>query len=53
MLGRIADAQTMDDRLRHAGAELTISQIRMRTPVKRQDDVELFIEAYRRAGVPE
>ena len=53
MLGRIADAQTMDDRLRHAGAELTISQIRMRTPLKRQEDVELYIEGNRRAGMPE
>jgi tetratricopeptide (TPR) repeat protein len=53
MLGRIADAQAMYDRLRHAGAELTISQIRMRTPLKRQEDIELFIEGNRRAGVPE
>jgi adenylate cyclase len=53
MLGRIADAQTMYDRLRHAGAELTISQIRMRNPCKLQEDVELFIEGHRRTGVPE
>ena len=53
MLGRVADAQTMYDRVRHAGAELTISQIRMRNPCKLQEDVELFIEGHRRAGVPE
>ena len=53
MLGRVADAQTMYDRVRHAGAELTISQIRTRIPFKRQEDVDLLTEAYRRAGVPE
>jgi hypothetical protein len=53
MLGRIADAQKMYDRVRHAGAELTISHIRTRTPFKRQEDVDLLTEAYRRAGVPE
>jgi hypothetical protein len=53
MLGRIADAQTMYARLRHIGDELMISQIRVRTPFKRQEDVELYIEGHRRAGVPE
>ena len=53
MLERIADAQTMYDRVRHAGVELTISQIRTRIPFKRREDVDLLTEAYRRAGVPE
>jgi tetratricopeptide (TPR) repeat protein len=53
MLGRIADAKTMYDRVRHAGVELTISKIRTWIPFKRQEDVDLLTEAYRRAGVPE
>jgi TolB-like protein/class 3 adenylate cyclase len=52
MLGRIVDAQTMYARLRHAGAEFTISQIRKRSPFK-QEDVDLFIEGLRLAGMPE
>ena len=50
MLGRVADAQA---RLRASGITLTISQYRKRTPLQRQDDVDLTIEAYRLAGMPE
>src|SRR5262245_28072087 len=53
MLGRIADAQMMQARLREAGIDLTISQLKKRIPYQRQEDVDLFIEALRIAGVPE
>ena len=54
MLGRIADAQIMLARLREAGnISTTISQIRKRIAYRRQEDVELYIEACRIAGVPE
>jgi tetratricopeptide (TPR) repeat protein len=50
MLGRVADAQA---RLRASGITLTISRLRKRTPLQRQQDVDLVIEAYRLAGMPE
>lgn len=50
MLGRIPDAQMMLARRRVA---TTIPQSRKRIEMFRQEDVELFIEAYRIAGVPE
>ena len=55
MLGRIADAQTMLARRRETGLPMTISQIRKRIQYQfqRQEDVELYIEAFRLAGVPE
>ena len=53
MLGRIADAQMMQARLREAGIDLTISQLKKRIPYQRQEDIDLFIEALRIAGVPE
>jgi TolB-like protein/class 3 adenylate cyclase len=53
MLGRIADAQVMLARLREAGAPSTISQLKKYLPYQRHEDVELFIEACRIAGVPE
>jgi len=53
MLGRIADAQMMQARLVEAGIDLTISQLKKRIPYQRQEDVDLFIEALRMAGVPE
>jgi adenylate cyclase len=53
MLGRIADAQMMLARLREAGAYSTISQLKRYLPYQRQEDIELYIEACRIAGVPE
>ena len=53
MLDRIADAQMMRARLREAGADMTISQIKKWTGVQRREDVELMVEACRIAGVPE
>jgi TolB-like protein/class 3 adenylate cyclase/tetratricopeptide (TPR) repeat protein len=54
MLGRIAEAQAMHARLREAGTPpLTISQIEKWIPYKRREDFELFVKAYRIAGVPE
>jgi len=53
MLGRIADAQMMQARMREAGVDMTISQLKKWMPYQRQEDVELYSEAYRLAGVPE
>ena len=53
MLGRIADAQMILVRRRETGTVFTISQIRKRVTHYRQEDVELLVEAYRIAGVPE
>lgn len=51
--GRIDDAQTILVRRRETGTVFTISQIRKRVTHYRQEDVELLVEAYRIAGVPE
>ena len=51
MLGRIADAQVMQARLREAG--LTLAQIKKYMPYQRQEDVGLYLEAFRIAGMPE
>jgi adenylate cyclase len=52
MLGRIADAQMMLARQREVGTvPTTISQFRKRMAHCRQEDIELFIEARRIAGV--
>ena len=53
MLGHIDDAQNMLGRLREAGIDMTISQIRKRFSNQRKEDVDLRIEACRIAGVPE
>jgi TolB-like protein/class 3 adenylate cyclase len=54
MLGQIAEAQAMHARLRETGSPpLTISQIEKWIPYKRQEHYELFVKAYRIAGVPE
>ena len=53
MLGRIADAQMMQARMRETGADLTISFRRKQIPFQRQEDVDLDLEALRIAGVPE
>jgi adenylate cyclase len=53
MLGRIADAEVMLARRREAGTPMTITQIRKRNKHWRQEELELFIEACRIAGVPE
>jgi adenylate cyclase len=54
MLGRIAEAQAMHARLRETGAPpLTISQIEKWIPYRRREDFDLFVKAYRIAGVPE
>jgi adenylate cyclase len=47
MLGRKADAEMMQDRLREAGADMTISQLRRWIPYRRREDVELYLEASR------
>ena len=51
MLGRVADANALLAQWRASG--FTISRFKKRTPLKRQEDVDLFIEACRLAGVPE
>jgi adenylate cyclase len=54
MLGQIAEARAMHARLRETGSPpLTISQIEKWIPYKRQEHYELFVKAYRIAGVPE
>ena len=53
MLGRIADAQKIQASMREVGADVTISQIRKYLPFQRQEDIELYSEAYRIAGVAE
>ena len=53
MLDRIADAQMMVARWREIGFVMTISEIRKWLADYRQEDVELYIEACRIAGVPE
>ena len=53
MLGRVADVQTMRVRMREAGVALmTISQLE-RFLAFRREDVDLYLEAFRRAGVSE
>jgi tetratricopeptide (TPR) repeat protein len=51
MLGRIAEAQVMQARLREVG--LTLSQIKKFMPYQRQEDADLYFEAFRIAGMPE
>ena len=51
MLGRIADAQVIEARLREAG--LTLAQIKKYMPYQRQEDAGLYLEAFRIAGMPE
>ncbi|WP_371930110.1 adenylate/guanylate cyclase domain-containing protein [Bradyrhizobium sp. CCGUVB1N3] len=54
MLGRIPDAQMLVARRREAGFVWTISGSRKRvSKMFRQEDIELYIEACRIAGVPE
>lgn len=53
MLGRDVDAQIMQRRIHEADADLTIAQIREVIPYQRREDVELYLEACRGAGVPE
>jgi TolB-like protein/class 3 adenylate cyclase len=53
MLGRIADAQMMLARMRETGDDLTISRAKVRMPYQRQEDYDLWIEAFRLAGVLE
>ena len=51
MLGRIGDANALLAQWRASG--FTISLFKKRNPFKRQEDVDLVIEAFRLAGVPE
>ena len=53
MLGRTADAQKMVARRLELGGDLTLAQIQARLPFQNQNDVELYIEALRLAGLPE
>ena len=53
MLGRTADAHMMLARLREAGFPSTISHYRKWTAQQRQEDIELYAEACRIAGMPE
>jgi tetratricopeptide (TPR) repeat protein len=53
MLDRIADAHLMLARLREAGFPSTISHYRKWTAQQRQEDIELYAEACRIAGMPE
>ena len=53
MLGRSADAQMMLARIRETGTQSTISQLKRYAPYQVQEDVDLYFEACRIAGVPE
>jgi hypothetical protein len=54
MLGRVADAQSLFARRREAGWVLTISEIKKRLAfMRREEDVELYLEACRIAGATE
>jgi len=54
LIGRIAEAQAMHARLCELGAPpRTISEIDKWIPYKRREDFELFVKAFRLAGVPE
>ena len=53
MLGRIAEAQSIQVRLRQVGTMTTISRVKTVLPFKRQEDADLWLEAHRIAGVPE
>ena len=53
MLGHIADAEKMRTRMREAGDDLTISRAKVRMPYRQQHDYNLWMEAFRLAGVPE
>jgi TolB-like protein len=51
MLGRIVDAQMMAARMRDTGSDMTISQMKRWIPYRRHEDADLFVKAYRIAGV--
>jgi tetratricopeptide (TPR) repeat protein len=53
MLGRKADAEMMQARLREGGADMTIAELKKWMPYQRREDVELYLEACRTAGVTE
>lgn len=53
MLGRVVDAQMMAARMRDTGSDMTISQMKRWIPYRRQEDSNLFVEAYRIAGIPD
>ena len=53
MLGRKADAHLTLTRLYDADGPFTITQFRKWTAIQRQEDVDLHLEAFRLAGVPE
>jgi hypothetical protein len=53
MLGRVADAQMMRDRLRELGADMTLSKLRSFMAFHQREDIERYFEAFRLAGVPE
>jgi adenylate cyclase len=53
MVGRIADAQMLLARRRDAGVPMTIPDVRKRLAHFRREDLELWVEACRIAGVPE
>jgi adenylate cyclase len=53
MLGRVADAQVMRDRLRELGADMTLSQLGKFMAFQRREDIERYFKAFRLAGVPE
>jgi tetratricopeptide (TPR) repeat protein len=53
MLGRLADAQMMLARMRETGDDLTISRAKVRMPYQHREDFDLWLEAFRLAGLPE
>jgi TolB-like protein/class 3 adenylate cyclase len=53
LLGRIVASQMMLARMRETGSDMTISQLKEWIPYRRHEDTELFVEAYRIAGVPD
>jgi adenylate cyclase len=53
MLGRIPEAQMVQASIPVLGTHMTISQIRNLTAFQRQEDLDLYAEALRLAGLPE
>jgi tetratricopeptide (TPR) repeat protein len=53
LMGRVADAQLMRDRLRELGADMTLSQLGKFMAFQQPEDIERYFKGFRLAGVPE
>jgi len=52
-LGRMDEARTMIDRLLELAPDMTISRVRRMVPVRHAEDMELWLNGLRMAGLPE